>query len=77
VSDRPDLLALTAGAILAVFGVSGVLNTTGLVAHPGWIPPTLAVAVLAAAATARSLHRLIRPAHPSTGAEHSSSTADD
>lgn len=59
-NDRPDLLALAVGIAVAVFGVSGLLNSTGVASHPGWIPPALVLATLAAAATARSIATLVR-----------------
>lgn len=58
--NTPDLLALAAGLALAVFGVSGILNSTGLAPHPGWLPVALVLAALAAASTARSMAIALR-----------------
>jgi hypothetical protein len=74
VNDRADLLARTAGVTFAVFAVSGVLNTTDLAPHPGWIPPTIVLAVFAAAAMARSLRLLVRSPQPAADPEPSTPT---
>lgn len=59
-NNRTDLVALAAGVIFAALGVSGILNSSALLPHPGWVPIALVVAALAAAATVRSGQSLLR-----------------
>ncbi|MFV0258334.1 MAG: hypothetical protein ACK5PP_07810 [Acidimicrobiales bacterium] len=70
-TDGPDtadgwrLLPLILGGVLVAFGVSGLLDDSGLAPHAVWVVPVLAVVVAAGLVAARTLTRLDADRHRS------------
>lgn len=60
VAPRP-FLAPMVGAFVALVGLSSLLDETGLVANPAWLPIALGITGIALAIIARTVERLLRP----------------
>lgn len=60
IAPRPFLAPLV-GAFAVLIGLSSLLDDTGLLTNPPWLPIALGVTGIAVAVIARTLRRLFRP----------------
>lgn len=59
VTPPPERVAPIIGAFVVIVAVSSLLDDTGLLRHPWWVPVVVGVALAALAGMARTVRRLV------------------
>lgn len=58
-TPRPERMAPAIGAFVVIIALSSLLDDTGLLRHPWWVPLVVGVTVGAVALMARTVQRLL------------------